>query len=121
MTIVAYKFFSIQTENIGSGPVLPLYIFKGVWWEDNMSSKTNWNHVEQKSLDIENRRIVAWDLTRAKYYTNHVSKCHFLFDKRNVRDYTASELLLCEFKEDLLSPGSVPELFIPGTIKGCDH
>lgn len=69
-------------------------------------------------LDIENRRIVAWDPTSIKYYTNHVSKCHFLFDKRNVRDYTASELLLCEFKEELLSPGSVPELLFLVLSKG---
>lgn len=38
--------------------------------------------------------------------------------KRHVRD---AKLLSSEFKEELLSPGSVPELFFPGIIKGCDH
>lgn len=41
--------------------------------------------------------------------------------KGNVRDSAASELLSSEFKEELLSPGSVPELFFPGIIKRCDQ
>lgn len=43
-----HKFFSIQMENIGSGPVFPVYTFK-VFGEDKFSEKTK-NHAEQKNI-----------------------------------------------------------------------
>lgn len=60
-----------------------LYIHFKVFREGILSfEKNHWLYNKEVYLDIGNTRTVVCSLTKIKYYTKHVSKCRFLFDKK---------------------------------------